>query len=117
MEKSPDCLAQGGERDRLAKDHIDCRRLRSRHLDQGAKAGEHDHRDVFIHLFDKARSLIAAHLRHDAVEDNEVEEISAKFFQSLAAARRRRYHVSIAAQIGGNDLEDTRFIINNEDTE
>ena len=118
MEKSPDRFAQGGERNRFAQDTstaagwdpVTSHQERQRPVSMITGM-------VSIHLFDEARSLVAAHLRHDAVEDNEIEDISAKFFQSFAAARRRRYHVSIAAQISGNDLEDTRFIINDEDTE
>ena len=92
-------------------------RLRSSDFDQSAKAGQHDHRDVLIHLFDKARGLIAAHLRHDAIEDDEIELVPPKFFQRLATARRRRNRMSVTAQISRDHFEDAGFVIDNENVQ
>ena len=117
MEKFADGRAQRIDGDRFAEDDVDGLRLRAGDFDQGAKAGEHDHRDVLIQLLDKARSLIAAHLRHDAVEDDEIEVVPAKFFQRLATAGRGGNRMAIKAEIGRDHFKDARFIIDYENVQ
>ena len=60
------------------------------------------------------RGLIATHLRHHPIEDDEVEVIALKFFQGLAPARRRRDRMPIATEIGRDDLQNPRLVIDDE---
>ena len=117
MEKFFDGLAERIERDRFVQDDIHRRRLRAGDFDQRAKACEHDHRDVVFHLFDESRRLIATHLRHHAIENDEIEVVALKFFQGLAPARRRRDRMPIATQISRDDFENSRLVIDNENVQ
>src|ERR1700730_7332688 len=117
MEKFAYGFAQRIDCNGFAKDDIHGLWLRARDFDQSAKTGEHDDRDVLIELLDKAGRLIAAHLRHDAVENNEIKVIPAKFFQRLATTCRRSHNVSVTTQITGNYFKNAGFIVDNENLE
>ena len=111
IKKFVDGLAERIERDRFIEDDIHRRRLRAADFDQRPKAGEHDHGDIVSHLLDESRRLIAAHLRHHAIENDEIEIVALEFFQGLASARRRGNRMPIATQIGRDDFQDPRLVI------
>ena len=87
------------------------------HFDQVAESSEHDDGGVLVRLFDEARGLVATHVRHGSIQDNEIEKIVAEFFQRLAAALGGGDGVSIATQITRKDFEDGKFIIDDENVQ
>src|SRR3977135_4540169 len=99
MEEFVDRAAQSVARDRFVQHDIDGLRLRTGDFDQCAEAGEHDHWNVLIELFDEARGLFAAHLRHNAIDHHEIEWMTAKFFERFTATGSGGNLMSIATQV------------------
>lgn len=73
--------------------------------------------NVLLQLFQEARRLIAAHLRHDTIEHDEVEVVTAEFLEPFAPARSSRDGVPVAAQVGGENLENGWIVIDDENVE
>src|SRR5205807_5622931 len=73
MNQFSDGVPKSVERDRLSQDDVYRGRFRAVRIDLSTETGEQDDWNVFIHLLDKARSLLAVHFRYRAVDDDEVE--------------------------------------------
>ena len=65
----------------------------------------------------KSRRLVATHVRHRSIEDDEIEEIVAEFCQRFATALGRGDRVPIATQVAREDFEDGRLIIDDENVQ
>src|ERR1700682_5223623 len=114
MEQLVDGAAESIERDRFAEDDIDGLGLRPGDFDERAEPGKHDDWNVLFELLDEARGLFAVHLRHGAIEDDEIELLEPEFFQRFAPARGRGYLMSIAAQIDREYFAYARLIVDDE---
>src|SRR5438874_4377320 len=114
MEQLVDGAAESIDRNRFVQDDIDGLRFGAGHFDERAKTGQHDDGNVLIQLLDEARGLLAAHLRHDAVDYNEIERLPAEFLESFAATGGGGHLVSIATKIRADDFTNPGLIIDNE---
>src|SRR3954452_19121069 len=117
MEEFADGFAQRIEGDWFAQNDVDCGRFRSADFNQGAEASEHDYRDSVIDLLDETGGLIAAHLRHDAVEDYEIEPVPAKFLQAFAAACGGGNGMPVTTKVCGNDFKNPGLVVNDQNIE
>src|SRR5438067_703042 len=80
-----DGLGEGVERDGLADDGVHGGRLLAPDVHEIAEAGQHDDRLVGRQLLDRGGELVAAHLRHRAVGEDEVEAAGHELVETLQA--------------------------------
>jgi hypothetical protein len=79
-----------------------------------AVGGHYDHRDIGIELGDGAGQLVALHLRHPHVGDDEIEHVLADEAQPLVAVGRGDHVIALALEARAQHPLHADVIVDNE---
>src|SRR5262245_37637783 len=117
IEMLVDRFAQGPEADWFPKHSINRSRPRPGDFNQGTEPGEENDGKSGVQLFDQFGSLIAAHLRHGSIEENDVEAFLLGPSNGFSSACRDRNLMPVATQVVCYHLTDSFVVVNRQNVE